>query len=133
MQSTEDLEIFYLKRMLRNIKYLFPDSLDEVDPHSIREGLLTSKTKTAGANANKGFAVDEQSKFETYTHNEMNKKLDQVNKVNNEMRETQAGDIENTDQIMVEDNKEIEEVVADKEESSILEEKKKKSVKSVKK
>jgi hypothetical protein len=100
MQSTEDLDIFYMKRMLRNLKYLFPETLEEIDPHSIREGLLTSKTKTRGANANKGFVVDEQSKFETYRPDEINQKLDQVNKTNNDLRET-----EECEKIVIENGK----------------------------
>jgi hypothetical protein len=36
MDSTADLGIFYIKRMLRNIKYLFPANLDDINPHSIK-------------------------------------------------------------------------------------------------
>jgi hypothetical protein len=49
---------------------------------------MTSKTKANGANANKAFAVEEHSKFETFRPDEINDKLDEVNKVNNDLRET---------------------------------------------
>jgi hypothetical protein len=55
MSSTEDLEIFYLKRLLRNTKYLFPATLEEIDPSSIREALLSSKTQAKGVNNNNAF------------------------------------------------------------------------------
>ena len=55
MASLEDLEVFYLKRLLRNVKYLFPPKAEEINPSSIREALLKSKTMTQGANAMVGF------------------------------------------------------------------------------
>jgi len=55
MRTLEDLEIFYFKRLLRNVKYLFPEKPEEVNPSSIRIALLKSKTMTQGANALKGF------------------------------------------------------------------------------
>ena len=86
MSSTEDLEIFYLKRLLRNTKYLFPATLEEIDPSSIREALLSSKTQAKGVNNNNAFQIEEQSKFESYVPQEINSQLDQVNKHNNKLR-----------------------------------------------
>lgn len=55
MMTLEDLDIFYFKRLLRNVKYLFPEKPEEVNPSGIRLALLKSKTMTQGANALKGF------------------------------------------------------------------------------
>lgn len=99
MQSTSDLEIFYLKRLLRNIKYLFPAEIEEIDPHSIRESLLTSKTNTNGVNATKGIIIEEQSKFDTFIPEDINAKIEEVNKQNNQLRESEEGS--NKDEILV--------------------------------
>jgi len=45
MVVTEGLSIFYMKRMLRNLKYLFPENIEEINPDHIKEILLSSRVK----------------------------------------------------------------------------------------
>lgn len=69
MDYMTDLNVFYLKRMLRNLKYLFPQSLEEVDPYDIKVGLTTSKTKAKTNNV----ALD--SKMSTMRIDDINEKI----------------------------------------------------------
>lgn len=43
MDNLKDVDVYTLKRMLRNLKYVFPPSIYDVDPNAIRNTLLYSK------------------------------------------------------------------------------------------
>lgn len=102
MSTLEDLEIFYFKRLLRNVKYLFPEKAEEINPSSIRLALLKSKTMTEGANGLRGFQGEETSKFETFQPGDLSKNLQKGILMSE--NSNQHNHAYSTDQIMVDDH-----------------------------
>jgi hypothetical protein len=99
MHVTLELDVFFLKRMLRNLKYIFPSDLSMVDPYEVRDAVISSKTK-------KGTLLDEMqgTKMSTMVKFEnINEKIDEVNEEN----EKQIQEAEEDDKaIKVEDEAE---------------------------
>ena len=60
MTITDGLDIFYMKRMLRNLKYLFPENLVDINPSHIKDMLLNSRVQNKTQN---DFAKSKNSVF----------------------------------------------------------------------
>lgn len=54
MKSLKGEEIVVLKRMFRNLKYVFPENFYEIDPFRIRETIFTSKVKNGQSSGRDG-------------------------------------------------------------------------------
>lgn len=106
-----DLPIFYMKRMLRNLKYLFPPTIEEIDPFNIKVALTTSKTKK------KDTGTAFESDFSSMKVDEMNQKL--ANMRENHTGQTIAGSEGET--IVEETYQGVDEIRVEDQESGIKE------------
>lgn len=44
------MDVYTLKRLLRNLKYIFPDKIYDIDTQEIKKTLLYSKFQNTGGN-----------------------------------------------------------------------------------
>lgn len=125
MEIVSDLPIFFLKRMLRNLKYLFPPSLNEINPFDIKVGLTTSKTQVKSSGINAPNITD--SKLSTMRIDDINQKIADIRE--NHMNKTVHGS-EGETMTIVEN---IDEEKSLDEKEGTVEEKSKETLKSAKK
>ena len=78
MEATTDLSIFYMKRMLRNLKYLFPEDMNDIDAYTIKKELMTSKVKNSSGSGTQEIHMGGMEASNLAGISELRSKIDEV-------------------------------------------------------